>query len=72
MSMKVKFIEKDKVHQEETTNYWFRVNGDLWAVSDCKGEIKLLDDEGYPINPCNDRGQVLDLLMPEYEKRIND
>ncbi|WP_335914960.1 hypothetical protein [Shewanella algae] len=72
LAMEIKFIEKDQVWQSETTNYWFEVDGVIWAVSDCNGELKLLDSEGYPVEPCNDKEFVLDALKSHYEQHILD
>ena len=70
---KVTFIEKDQIWQEEQTNYWFEVDGEQYAIADKAGEApKLLDFKGYPIEDCNDRDRIKELLLPEYEKRIND
>jgi hypothetical protein len=68
----IKFIEKDQIWQNETTNYWFNVNGKQWAVSDCRGELKLLDHDGYPVEPCNDRENLLELLTPHYQSHVSD
>ena len=68
----IQFIEKDQNWQNERTNYWFEVDGESWALSDQNGELTLLDSEGYPVEDCNDQGSVKDLLIPEYEKHIQD
>lgn len=68
----ITFIEKDQIWQDETTNYWFEVDGINWAILDNNGEIKLLDTDGYPVEDCNDHDNIKDLLFPEYEKHIND
>jgi len=46
----VKFISKDQNVQDETTNYWFELNGESFAVSESGGESKLLDCDGCPCN----------------------
>jgi hypothetical protein len=69
--MNIEFIEKDQIWSEEKTNYWFRVNGEPYAISDCSRELTLLDFEGFPVEECNGKG-IKDALIPEYEKRIND
>lgn len=66
------FIGKDNHRQNKTTNYWFTVNGEDYAVSDCNGELSLLDCDGYPIDSCNDHNNILDFLIPYYESHIND
>ena len=68
--MEITFVEKDQVWQDEKTNYWFDVDGEQYAVSDCNGELTLLDFEGYPILPCNDHDNIKEALIPEYERRI--
>ena len=67
-TMIIEFIEKDQVYQEETTNYWFSVDGESYAISDCNGELSLLDSDGCP----GDNPRIFDALKPEYEKRIMD
>ena len=68
----IKFIEKDQIFQNETTNYWFEIDGESWAISDCNGMLTLLDCDGAPVEECNDRDGVKKLLVAEYEKHIND
>lgn len=46
--MKIDLIEIDQIWQEETTNYWFSVDGENWAISDNCGETTLLDCDGFP------------------------
>lgn len=66
----INFIDKDQNWQDETTNYWFDVDGEQYAVSDCNGKLRLLDCDGFPVEPCNDRDNVLEQLIPLYEKEI--
>jgi len=68
----IEFIEKEEVWQNETTKYWFDVDGEKYCVADKGGDLSLLDSEGYPIEDCNDHDNIKDLLLPEYEKYIND
>ena len=58
----------DQVWQDETTNYWFLVDGESYAVSDNYGLIRLLDCDGYPIEGCNDHDRILDKLTHHYEQ----
>lgn len=64
----IKFIEKCQVNQDETTNFWFDVDGEAWAISERNGTVKLLDCEGFPVEKCNDKGRILDRLLPYYHK----
>lgn len=48
--MEIKFIEKAQIYQDETTHYWFDVDGESYAVSDCNGERCILDSDGAPID----------------------
>jgi len=57
-------------YQDETTRYWFRVGDQEYCIVDKNGETQLLDNEGYPIEPCNDLENIKDLLMPMYLKEI--
>ena len=67
----------DHNYQDETTTYWFDVdlgsNEDIeqYAISDCNGELTLLDDECYPIDPCNHPPGLLKLLAPHYQNIID-
>jgi hypothetical protein len=69
--MKIEFIEKDQIWKNETTNYWFNVDGENYAISDQNGELSLLDEDGTPIPDCNNKG-IKDLLILEYQKHIHD
>lgn len=62
----IEFIEKDQIWQNETTNYWFTVDGESWAISDSNGCVQLLDCDGCPVDPCNDHDSILELLLPHY------
>ncbi len=70
--MNIEFIEKEQDWQNETTRYWFSVDGESYCIADTNGETTLLDSEGYPIDDCNDHDKIKDALLPEYEKRINE
>ena len=71
----VTFIEKDQVWVSETTNYWFDVDDEQWAISDCNGELTLLDCDGCPVasEDCGKKyAQLFQDLAPEYKKHICD
>ena len=40
----------DQNWQDETTIYWFNVDGDEYGVADCNGEKTILDSDGSPVN----------------------
>ena len=58
----VEFI--DTTSGTESIIYWFSVDGDDWAISDINSETTLLDCDGCPVEPCNDRDGIHNLLMP--------
>ena len=64
--MNIEYIGKDQIWQNETTNYWFSIDGIKYAVSDNNGNLKLLDSEGYPIDECSDHAGILNSLLPHY------
>lgn len=66
----VTFLEKDQVWADETTWYWFDIDGQSYCIADCNGELTLLDNEGHPIDDCNDREGIKELLMPHYKAAI--
>lgn len=68
--MIVEFIEKDQIYQNETTNYWFTVNGERWAISDCNGELTLLDCDGCPC--AHNYPEIFNLLADEYTNYISE
>lgn len=70
--MSIKFIEKDQNWQEQQTTYWFNVDGAEYAIADQNGSLSLLDSSGYPIDDCNDRDNIKDVLISEYKKHIDD
>lgn len=47
---KATYISKDHNFQDATTIYWFELDGETWGVSDCNGERKIIDCDGYPVN----------------------
>ncbi len=70
--MQITFLSKEQDWENETTRYWFTVDGTEFCISDTNGYLSLLDSEGYPIEECNDHGNIKDALIPEYEKHIKD
>jgi hypothetical protein len=57
------YISTDQNFQDETTNYWFLVGGEIYALSDCNGELQLLDCDGCPFEECNDHDNIKQLLI---------
>ena len=70
--MNIEFIEKDQVWQNETTRYWFDVDGVTYCIADNNGDLKLLDSEGFPIDDCNDFGSIKEKLTPLYLEHVLD
>ena len=68
MNIEFKYLSENS--QNEATNYWFKVDGDYWAVSDTRWALRLLDCDGCQVEECNDHGNILEALMPHYEKEI--
>ncbi len=62
------YLSTDKNHQDETTNTWFDVNGENFAVSRHGDDNRLLDRDGCPVEPCNDRENVLDALLDKHRE----
>lgn len=67
----INFIEKESIQQEEQARYWFEVDGETFCLADTNGDLQLLDEEGYPIEECNGRDGVKEVLISEYEKYVN-
>ncbi len=44
--MNIVFLAKHQFWHNETTRYWFGVDGDEYAISDCNGDLNLLDCNG--------------------------
>lgn len=68
----ITFIQKDQLWNDEQTNYWFSVNDEEYAIADQNGDLKLLDADGVPVEPCNDHDRVFDQLVPLVENHIED
>lgn len=56
--MNIEFIGKDENTQDATTNHWFKVNGETYALSCRNDEYQLLDCDGCPIAECNEPNDV--------------
>lgn len=69
--MKTEFLTKEQDWQNETTRYWFLVNGENYCIADNNGDLTLLDSEGYPIDDCNDHEGIKDALTKEYKNLIH-
>ena len=74
--MKIEFIEKEQDWQNEATRYWFKVDGEVFGIVDQADEhLKLLDDEGYPIEADasnNTHYELFERLKEEYSNYIKD
>jgi len=46
----MRFLTKDQNLADETTVYWFDVDGEEFGVSDCNGEKTVVDCDGCPVN----------------------
>ena len=47
--MNIQHIETNQDWCNETTTYWFTVDGEQWAIADCNGDYDLLDEEGSAV-----------------------
>ena len=45
----VEFIEREQIWQDETTRYWFRVDGENYAVAESGPETSILGQDGDEI-----------------------
>lgn len=70
--MKIEFLEKEPDWKNGATRYWFNVDGEEYCICESADNLQLLDGEGYPIEPCNDHGNILAALIPEYKKQIRN
>jgi hypothetical protein len=46
----ITYQSKDQNYQDETTIYWFSVDESIYGVSDCNGEMSIVDYGGCSIN----------------------
>ena len=65
------FIECDELCADECTNYWFKVDDDTFALSYSDTDVKLLDSDGCPVDPCNDSDGVRNLLINYMAVELN-
>ncbi len=69
-NLKAAYAGKDQNHQDETTNYWFELDGDKFAISECSGELSLLDCDGSPLNLDDSKNkEIFDKLVVTDEMR---
>jgi len=65
--MNIEFIEKEVIHQEQQTKYWFNVDGEDFCLAEdysgWDGALSLLDTEGFPIEDCNDHDGIKSALI---------
>ena len=65
--MNIKFNEKENSQANDTTRYWFEVDGADYCIADKNGDLSLLDCDGCPIEECNDHDGIKDALIPHYK-----
>lgn len=68
--MNIELTTKEQIWQEESTRYWFNVDGEEYAINDNCGDLTLLDHEGYPIEECNDHKNIMAALLPHYQSNV--
>ncbi len=44
--MNINFITEEQLWDYEITRYWFDVDGNDYAISDCNGELNLINLSG--------------------------
>lgn len=70
--LKVNYITKDQNWQAGTTTYWFDIDGtdygtektfdnEIFSISDCNGNLTVIDVEGYPVQ----NEYVADIVLRE-------
>ena len=45
----MKYLGKDQNIQDETTVYWFDIDGETYGVAECGGQSQVLDCDGAPL-----------------------
>lgn len=70
--MQIKYIDKEQDWVNETTRYWFNVDGDDYCIADQNGELTLLDCHGGAAMFSNRDYYIYNVLISEREKHIND
>ena len=46
----VTYLSKDQNWADESTTYWFDIDGETWGVVESCGESSIVDCDGYPGN----------------------
>ncbi len=68
--VQTQFLTKDQIWQDETTIYWYQLDGyspafdvafdeAVFGIADQCGVETIVDSEGYPINPSKERDAAL-------------
>jgi hypothetical protein len=68
-------IETRQNHQNETTTYWFNLNGmdrgtevefnnDVIGIVDCNGDISIVGEEGETIESCDSEAIAISNCLP--------
>jgi len=65
--MNMEIIAVDQNMEIETTNYWFEVDGQDYAISDCNGEFTLIHCDGFLVNDCKYHQDLKNILIKEVE-----
>ena len=58
----VTFVEKDQNWQDETTIYWFDVDGESFGVAESGPDATVLDCDGCPVNTQDAKNARLEAL----------
>ena len=67
----ITYLQTDSQAQETYITHWFSVDGQEYGLCvESDGSNKLLDNEGYPIDPCNDHDGVFGLLLAEKARGV--
>jgi len=63
--MEIEHKNTDQNWQEQSTTYWFDVDGESFGLCDkgYGGETRLLDCDGCPVEECNDMGGIWGTLQ---------
>jgi len=70
--MEIKFIDKEQDWANQTTRYWFNVDGDYYCLADENGELTLLDCHGIAAMSTAIDYCIYNVLISEREKHLND
>jgi len=69
--MKIQFIDKEQDWENETTRYWFNVDGDDYCIADQNGEFTLLDSDGCPTLNSQADQYLFKALMAKLSKIVD-